>query len=311
MQKIIFLLAFTSLLFSCHKSEIPNPDSDKFLKLKLEFNPSQERLNNLGTTAPMPTGNAGQTPDFRSMSVHFIELVPERFTPYKSGVTLYSGKEVAATNLNPHGFTTAIDFENALIMQEGEVFLEVPLENIPAGTYRHVRVSVSYQNYDVKFNLNDLPIIGDLDNQKGTLASFLGYNASLKDILVREQNLPVNDFKLQGFWAFESNLSAPWSSYNQVSFGEAPGGATTVVNPFPQSPIPPGSCVVAGSLDSEILIEENRTEDVNLTLSFSVNQSFEWEDTNANGEWDLNAGDPSQSEKVVDMGLRGLIGKVE
>ena len=164
------------LCFSfCTKKSITNTSSDPVLKLKLEFDSNQERLNNLGLPEAMPAGHAGQTPDFRSMSVHFIELVPENFTPYKSGTALYVGAEVNANNPNPHGFTTAIDFEKALIMEEGEVFQEVPISSIPVGDYKHIRVSVSYQNYDVDFNLKNLPVIGDLDNQSGTIASFLGY----------------------------------------------------------------------------------------------------------------------------------------
>lgn len=310
MKSIFFGLVVLCLFPFCKKETIGN-DSENFLRLKLEFNPNQERLNNLGQPAAMPSEHAGQTPDFRGMSVHFIELVPTKFTPYKSGAAIYSGAEVDANNPNPHGFTKAIDFENALIMEEGEVFLEVPMKDIPAGEYEHVRVSVSYQNYDVKFNLKEVPVIGDVDNQSGTVTSFLGYNVFLKNVKVREQEVAVNDFKLQGFWAFETDLSSPWSDYNQVSSGQAPSGATTVVNPFPESPIPPGSCVVSGSLDQTISISTEQSEDVDLTLSFSANDSFEWIDLNNNGEWDLNASNPNQSEKVVDMGVRGLIGKVE
>lgn len=311
MKHLISALSIIYCFSFCTKKANQDPVSERVLKLKLEFNADQERLNNLGLLEAMPVGHAGQTPDFRSMSVHFIELVPENFTPYKSGAALHVGAEVAANNPNPHGFTTAIDFEKALIMEEGEVFLEVPISSIPEGDYKHIRVSVSYQNYDVAFNLKNLPTLGDLNNQSGTIASFLGYNGFLKDIEVRDQTIDVNNFKLQGFWAFETNLSDPWSDFNQISSGEAPSGGTTVVNPFPQSPIPPGSCVVAGSLDKTLTITETPTEDLNLTLSFSINQSFEWEDTNGNGEWDLDVADPQNSEKPVDMGLRGLIGKVE
>lgn len=45
-------------------------------------------------------------------------------------------------------------------------------------------------------------------------------------------------------------------------------------------------------------------KDITLTLSFSVNNSFEWVDKNANGEWDLDI-QQGGAEEVVDMGLRG------
>jgi hypothetical protein len=39
-------------------------------------------------------------------------------------------------------------------------------------------------------------------------------------------------------------------------------------------------------------------------MSLSTNNSFEWNDSNGNGKWDV---DPGSFENVVDMGLRGLI----
>jgi hypothetical protein len=117
-------------------------------------------------------------------------------------------------------------------------------------------------------------------------------------------SLDVNDTKLQGFWAFETDLSTPFQNFNQIYNGESPGNATTVVNPFP-SQIPQGSCDVSGSLDKALTITGNEPEDIELTLSFSVNNSFEWEDTNGNNEWDIDV-ENGNIESVVDMGLRGL-----
>ena len=306
------LFFFILCLFSaCGKSSEQAEVSEKMLKVKLQFDANQKRLNNIGTETVIPAGHATLTPEFNSMSLHFIEIVPTELTPYKDGEALYQGDEVAATNPNVFGFTKAIDFEKALKIEDGETFLEIPIKNLRPGTYRHARVSVSYQNYDVKYNLKNVTVVGDLNNESGTIASFLGYNVFLNDIVVREEPLAVNDFKLQGFWAFETDLSNPWSDYNQVISGQAPSGATTVVNPFPESPIPPGSCVVAGSFEQDLTITGNETEDIQLTLSFSINKSFEWEDTNGNLEWDIDVGNPANTEKVVDMGLRGLVGKVE
>jgi hypothetical protein len=49
------------------------------------------------------------------------------------------------------------------------------------------------------------------------------------------------------------------------------------------------------------------TEDITVTLSFSINQSFEWVDNNGNGQLDIYADGVTAPEKIVDMGLRGLI----
>lgn len=51
----------------------------------------------------------------------------------------------------------------------------------------------------------------------------------------------------------------------------------------------------------------NETGDITVTLSFSINKSFEWVDDNGNGQLDMYADGVTPAEKIVDMGLRGLI----
>lgn len=83
---------------------------------------------------------------------------------------------------------------------------------------------------------------------------------------------------------------------------QAPAGATTVPNPLAgSSPIPAGSCVVTGPFTGALTITGNETKDVVVTVSLSINKSFEWKDTKANGKFDAREG-----ETVVDMGIRGL-----
>lgn len=308
MNRIILLLASAFLLIgSCKKGADDDILTDPVMvKFSFSFAPDQERLDGFGQVATIPTGNAALTPDFSSMSAHFIELVPAAFTPYKSGAFIYKGKEVSANNPNPYGFTTAIDFDNAIVAGEGESFLEIPLKDITPGTYEHIRISVSYQNYKTKYNLINIPVIGALHNETGTIASFVGYNSHINTLEIFNEEVVVNDTKLQGFWAFETQFSGQYESYNQVFTGQAPESATTVVNPFPNAPIPQGSCVVSGSFDQPFTITGDEKEDINITLSFSINNSFEWKDFNGNGEWDLDAQKPDNSEPVVDMGLRGL-----
>ena len=309
---------FAFLLFSC-KEDLPEPSdgdpkpgltTDRMLKIKFQFDPNQERLNNIGAVAEIPAGHGVQTPNFHALGAHFIELVPDKWTPYKGGVQVYQGAEVADNGSNPFGFTTAIDFDKAIHVGDDEYFFEIPISELKAGTYKHIRVSVAYQNYTIAYNLKNIPVVGDLDQQSGTVASFVGYNTHINDLVVNEMKTTVNDSKLQGYWAFETDFEPPYTNYNQVFTGEVPANATTVVNPFPESPIPPGSCVVSGSLDQDLEITGTETEDLILTLSFSINGSFEWQDKNGNGAWDLDAQNQANSEPVVDMGLRGLQGFV-
>lgn len=300
-------LFLVCLLTTCNKEDLPSPDvTDKMLKIRIRFDANQARLDSFGNPAVVPADHATQTPRFNSMSAHFIELVADEFTPYRQGALVYQGEEVPASNPNTYGFTTAIDFDKALVTPGEEVFLEIPLAAIDTGTYQHIRVSVTYQNYEVFYNLNNVPIINSLPQQSGTIASFVGYNTYINNLRVDDLEVAVNEPKLQGFWAFETKLQEPYSSYNRIVTGQAPADATTVVNPFANAPIPRGSCVVSGSFDVPLKVSWDETEDVYLTLSFSTNGSFEWLDTNGNDQWDIDAADASQSEKVVDMGLRGM-----
>lgn len=304
-MKILPFLFLTLLLFSCTPTNDEEPgtgSSDKKIKFQFRFAEDQTRLGNLGQAAEIPQGNAAQTPLFDKMSVHVIDLTPNRFTPYGQGFPAYKGAETTAGGAN------AIDFDRAIFEGENTVFLELPLSSIEPGTYEYARVSVSFQQYDVKFNINNIPQIGDLEDQTATVASFLGFNNYISEVRVKDKSLSVNDDKLQGFWAFETGLSQPWSAYNQIYSGEAPAGATTVVNPLAgDSDIPPGSCVVTGEFAEPLVITGEETEDILVTLSFSINQSFEWQDFDGNGKLDFYADDPTRNEKIVDMGLRGLI----
>jgi hypothetical protein len=297
---ILALLLFS--LYACKKGENMPPAAENQLMFSFRFDQNQPRLNNIGQPAPIPQDHAAQTPGFQAMSVHYIELAPNALTQLGKGAILYQGIETDA------GGSPAVDFDKALVAGENEVFTKINLKDVPPGTYEWVRVSVTYQNYDMKFNLKNVPLIGNLDNQTGTIASFVGFNTYLTQVVPRAKPLAVNAEKKQGFWAFETSFSAPYDAYNSVFSGDAPAGATTVVNPlFQTSPIPPGSCVVTGKFSEPLIITGNESSDVEVALSFSINNSFEWEDANGNGQWDVYADDPSKNEKVVDMGLRGLL----
>jgi hypothetical protein len=306
MKKLRYLGAFAALvvgLSACTKSE---SDSAANLQFRLKFDVTQARLNNVGQPAPLPAGHAAQTPTFRQMSLHYIELAPNALTLLGQGAIVYKAPETTA------GGDNAVDFDQAKKAGDNEIFTTISLRDVPPGTYEWVRASVTYQNYDVRFNIRNVSAVGDLLDQQGTVASFVGFNTYIKSVTPRTKVLQVNDDKRQGFWAFETNLSGAYAAYNNLSSGEAPAGSTTVVNPlFATSPIPAGSCVVTGKLVQPLVVTGDETEDVTVALSFSVNQSFEWVDTNGNGQLDFYADQSQTSERIVDMGLRGLIPFVE
>lgn len=295
-MKKLFLRVFAvyfliSGLQSCTNDNDPNPvdqQTEASLIIKLDVDPNLVRLGNTGSTAPVPSENAGQDPDFNIISAHYLELAPNMFTPLGEGEILYHASETTK------GGGNAIDFDNSIKVAPGEVFLTIPLKDIKPGSYEWVRLSLSYQNLDaeVYFEGNQYDV---------TIAGFVGFNTYISNFKVKNETVEVNDNKLQGFFAFESIAG--------VNTGQVPAGGITVPNPiFDTSPIPQGSCVVTGEFQSPFNITGNETEDIIVTMSLSTNKSFEWQDLNGNGKWDIGTGN---SEPVIDMGLRGLIPKVE
>lgn len=271
-------------LFSCESNDdcCAEEPSSANLIIKFRFDATQARLNNLGEPATIPAGNAAQSPNFARMSANYIELAPNANTLLGNGEIIYEGVETTL------GGAMAIDFQAAQFAGNDEVFITIPLSQVATGNYDWVRVSLAYQEGSINLLQNGTEITG-------TLASFVGYNSYITNFDVNGSTFNINENKLQGFWAFEA--------LGFTTQGQAPAGATTVPNPlFNTSPVPQGSCVVTGQFANTFTITGNETQDVEVTLSFSVNNSFEWTEINTDGKYE-----PSIGEQPVDMGLRGLI----
>ena len=299
------LLAASALLLasSCKKDNDessapsqPAPAGPR-LVMKFRFDSTQVRLNNLGQPATLPPDHAAQSPRFNRMSAHYIEFAPSMLTALGTGTVVYHAPETSI------GGSTAIDFAQGVQVGDGETFFSMPLAQMTPGTYEWLRVSLAYQNYDIRFRYTDA-VLGTF-NLWGTVASFIGYNTYITSFPVRNQSVTVNGNRLQGFWAFEViNAPIPLAPVT----GQAPPGATTVPNPlFATSEIPPGSCVVTGQFAAPLIITGNETSDVVITVSLSTNNSFEWLD---NGDGIYEPGPPA-NDVVVDMGVRGLVPTVE
>ncbi len=262
----------------------PTDSSKPHLIVKFRFDKNQPRLNNIGQPAGVAPGNAALSPDFNAISAHYFELVPNASTQLAQGAVLYHAPETTM------GGSNAIDFSRSRVVAEGETFLRIPLQSIAPGSYEWVRVSLAYQNYNIAVRANGV-------DYQGTLASFVGYNTYIGTHEIGNSIFPVNANRLQGYWAFAL------ADYPYSTEGQAPAGATTVPNPIAAtSPIPAGSCVVTGKFLNNLVISGDETKDVVVTLSLSINQSFEWREVVADGKYE-----PGKGEAVVDMGLRGLI----
>ena len=297
----LLLFACLVICFSCQKET--NQADEPNLIFKFKFDLTQERLNNIGQPAAMPAGHAGQSPEFNKMSAHYIELAPTALTALGGGAVLYR-----ATETNTGG-SNAIDFEKSNFAGDGEIFYKTPLKNINAGKYDWLRISLAYQNYNVKYFV-DTVISGIIVQQEfdGTVASFIGFNTYIKNYTIKEQSISVNANKKQGYWGFETTMNFNGVNYPFSATGQAPEGATTVVNPlFATSPVPAGSCVVTSDFPSGGLnITGNETKDIVVQISLSTNKSFEWTEVVADGRWE-----PGKGEQVVDMGIRGMIPRIK
>jgi hypothetical protein len=295
-MKILASFFLVIFIFSACSREEDNAT----VAFEYQFDAQQPRLNNLGQPASLPQGHAALTPEFKSMSVHYIELAPTATTLLGQGEIAYKGAETTK------GGEAAVDFDQAPNLSAGQEFAEIDLSKLKPGTYAWVRVSVTYQNYDIKFNLIDGSFV--YPDNLATVASFVGFNTYIGTVTPFTRPIIVNENRKQGFWGVETRFTGQFAPFNQVFSGQAPAGATTVVNPlFATSPVPPGSCVVTGMFATPLTITGTETGKLKIGLSFSVNQSFEWKDANANGKWDIYRLEPDKTEQVADMGLRGLV----
>ncbi len=335
MKKIVAILLISGIIFSCKKKEEePTPDEtptttgtqptdDGYpdtvwtatgtgprLIFKFKFDSTQARLDAFGNVlTTLPSGHSAYSPKFNQMAAHYIELAPTDFDSLGKGVVLYHAPETAA------GGTTAIQFSKSVVVRENVIFYSIPLSQVTAGTYKWLRLSLSYQNYDIPYKANAIPgnHIG-----LGTVASFLGYKTYVTKYKIKDQDyVPSanvggpNVNHPQGYWGFETNI--PGYGYWKAD-GQAPSGSTTVVNPnFANSPIPAGSCVVTAqftnmsSSNQVLTITGTETQDIIVTVSLSTNKSFEFVDPNADGYYQPE----NLNEWPVDMGIRGMIPKVQ
>jgi hypothetical protein len=283
--------------------------SGPFLIFKFKFDSTQARLNNLGVPAPVTSTNEACSPKFNKMSAHYIEMAQSDITPVGGGKVLFVAKNTDCVSPSST-FTNAIVHCQSIVVRENQTFFAIPLSQVTPGSYKWLRVSLAYQNYDIPFLTNSTGII----TQWGTVASFVGYNTYINQYKIKNVLATPSPSTggvgthLQGYWGFETVVS----SVTYTTDGQPPAGATTVVNPlFATSPIPAGSCLVTGEFynstsmaNSPLVITGSETSDVVITVSLSTNKSFEWKKVIADGYYK-----PEDGEFPVDMGIRGMIPK--
>ena len=316
LRSIVLGLIITAILLtmSCGKDNPTiTPTSGPNLIFKFKFDSTQARLDGFGNPSTMTMGHSGQNPQFNVMGAHYIELDSLSTTIFGTGAILYNAATIGAGSPPP------IDFSKEVQSKEGETFFSIPLKNVTPGVFQYLRISLAYQNYDVKYRIDTAyPVAHGLipgdtfpvhQDFPCTVASFIGYNTYITNFLIKTQTIPVNASKPQGFWGYETQVNLG-AYYNQTLTQTGQAAGTTVVNPLHfSSPIPLNSCVVTGQFlrsgqttPSNLTITGNETQDVVVTVSLSTNKSFEYTDPNHNGKWE-----PLKGEVVTDMGIRGMI----
>lgn len=269
------------------------------LIFRFRFDSTQARLNNTGQPSEIPAGNAAQSPGMNEMSAHYIELAQNNNTALGKGAVIYKAEETTL------GGDTAIYFDKSVLAGNNEVFYAISLKDVAPGEYEWLRLSLAYQNYNIQYHVDSTVNDTTHINQdfSGTLASFIGYNTYITSYQIYTQVIDLNENRKQGYWGFESNIAVGSFSKTFTTTGQAPAGATTVVNPlFATSPVPAGSCVVTGAFtNGKLSITGNETKNIVVEVAVSTNKSFEWKEVVQNGKWD-----PLKGEPVVDMGVRGI-----
>lgn len=324
MKKVIGIILVASALLACKKKVEPEPEPQPTttgpvsdcptcnlpdtvwtnaagpkLIFKFKFDSTQVRLNNLGQPTVVATAsNSAYSPIFNGMAAHYIELAANDNVAVGGGLQLFKATETTC------GGATAIVHCKSTVVKDGEIFYSIPISAAMAGTYKWLRVSLAYQNYNIKVKTTSAGII------EGTIASFVGYNTyvtkyKMKNAVMTPTTGGLGNH-LQGYWGFYTKV------FGVDTYFDGQAGQTTVVNPNPSSPIPAGSCLVTGefvmnsapTVGAPLIITGTETSDIIITVSLSTNKSFEWKEMTFDGYFQ-----PEIGEKPVDMGIRGMIPK--
>lgn len=277
----------TALLFlmlgiccvSCEKDD--DVAAEPMLIVRFKFDANQSRLNNQGKISDLIGGHAAQTPELHSISAHYLEFLQNSETKIGEGALLYHGNETKV------GGNNAIDFNQAKIVGEGETFAAIPLRLIAKGDYEWVRLALAYQNSSIKVRHAG-------QDFTGTFSGFTGFDTYISSFDIDNAIFNINANRSQGYWAFKLDDNA------YSTEGKTPENTITRPNPIAKSAAA-DSGMMSGRFLNKLHITGNETQHIIVTLSLSVNNSFEWQEVVKDGKYE-----PARGENVIDMGLRGL-----
>ncbi len=299
LSKVAIICLTLFLMTGCRKQNSAR------VYFKIKFDPLQERLNSSGIVAGIGSGNAAQTPLMNTAGIEALEILRNAQAQPKDITTLFS---VSTTT---SGGNPATDYSKLIMVKDGDTFLSVPISNISPGKYEWLRIAIPFQNFDIRFNMLNVPFIGDLPDERATLASFISSENYITKYKIWEKEDVVNGNKKRGYWSLETRLNPAYNSLNTIFRGYITDNTITFVNPIVKAATSTNaSSFITGKLDTPLSITGSETEDITIVLTLSINNMFEWEENiNRNGKWDINTqgtGGQPQAEKIKDLGFRSL-----
>ncbi len=271
--------------------------SGAHLNFRFKFDSTQLRLDQAGLVSTVLAGNAAQSPRMNHIAANYIELLKNDTTKPGEGSVLYKSEETFCSG------NKAIVFCKLVVVKENELFFSIPLSQVPAGNYKWLRISLAYQNFNVKVRTTSAGLA------EACIASFTGYNTyvskyKMNGVVMTPTLNGVGD-KLQGYWGYYSSIFGEDFKIE----GQAPH--TTVVNPNTGFLNTLGSSLVYGefynsasSVKQTLNITGLENQDINVTINISTNKCFEWKEKTFDGIFQ-----PEIGETIYDLGMRGIIPK--
>src|ERR1700752_2954897 len=161
MKKLTILSLLVLVAFASCKKDTKSTTTTPAPQLKFVFkyDSTQNRYNSQGQITAVPAGHQAQCPHFNGMSAHYIEMTQNNTTAVGHGTVLYTTPTIVSTPFTVTSgsatatYTDAIDFSKESVVGDGQQFFSIPLSQVTAGTYPYVRISVAYQNYDIKYGI--------------------------------------------------------------------------------------------------------------------------------------------------------------
>lgn len=263
--------------------------------VRLKFDSTQARLNDLGQLSSPGAGTGAQCPVVKKMSIDYIELMPNANTVPGGGIVIYKANESTC------GGAKAINFCKGYVIGENEVLVAVDLNTIPAGSYPWIRISIAYQELVVQAQSISTGKTG------ATLAGFSGGLTYLSKTKIQNTvltpTLGGTGNKNRGYWMYYQDV------FNTAYRLEGQAPHTTIVNSNPQAintsslSYVYGQFVNSTTMNTEALvIGSNETNNREIILSLSTNKSIEWTEITNDGLFQ-----PEIGENILDFGCRGLL----